>query len=64
MQLQYKKKNCQCFKKNEEKHQIEFMEKYNPDNIFKNRNNSIQDNQSVHKEMSLVDYKISWYKKY
>ena len=39
------------------------MEKYNPDNIFKNRNNSIQDNQSVHKEMSLVDYKISWYKK-
>lgn len=54
----------QLFKANEEKHQAEIREKYNPDNLFKNRNTQpIVDSQSVANEVAMVEYKESFFKK-
>lgn len=52
------------FKTNEERHQAEIREKYNPDNIFKKRNqeNQIEEN-IIQNEVALVEYKESVFKK-
>ena len=54
----------QLFKNNEEKHQVEIREKYNPDNIFKNTNKNIQEKiqQSEETRMTVVQEE-KWYKK-
>lgn len=55
----------QLFKTNEEKHQAEIREKYNPDNLFKNRNpQPIVDSQPVVNEVAMVEYKESFFKKF
>lgn len=54
----------QLFKTNEEKHQAEIREKYNPDNLFKNRNpQPIVDSQPVANKVAMVEYKESFFKK-
>lgn len=46
----------QLFKNNEEKHQVEIREKYNPDNLFKKRPEEKQE--FVHtEELSVIEYK-------
>ena len=48
----------QLFKNNEEKHQAEIREKYNPDNLFKNRKQEIStESQPFKKDVSMVEYK-------
>ena len=49
----------QLFKNNEEKHQVEIREKYNPDNLFKNKNNNdISIDKIVEPQnISMVEYK-------
>lgn len=55
----------QLFKTNEEKHQAEIGEKYNPDNLFKNRNpQPIVDSQPVANGVAMVEYKESFFKKF
>ena len=44
------------FKTNEEKHQAEIREKYNPDNLFKKRSTQ-QEEYVVTKEVAMVEYK-------
>ena len=52
------------FKENEIKYQAELREKYNPDNIFKNRNNSTQKEESIENEsVALIEYKENIFKK-
>lgn len=51
-------------KKNEENYQLMLREKYNPDNIFKNRNReNIIENQKETDEKSIIEYKESILKK-
>ena len=46
---------------NEEKYQEELREKYNPNNIFKNKNQTtIQQNQPVQDSIALVENKDSF----
>ena len=48
----------QLFKNNEEKHQAEIREIYNPDNLFKNRKQEIStESQPFKKDVSMVEYK-------
>lgn len=50
------------FKTNEEKHQAEIREKYNPDNLFKKR--SLQQEENViTNEVAMVEYKEPLFKK-
>ena len=50
------------FKTNEEKHQAEIREKYNPDNLFKNR--SLQQEEStITNEVAMVEYKEPLFKR-
>lgn len=51
----------QIFRKNQEKYQTEIREKYNPDNIFKNKKENI-DNDSLN-EVDLIEYKETIFKK-
>ena len=52
----------QLFKSNEEKHQAEIREKYNPDNLFKNR--SLQQEEStITNEVAIVEYKEPLFKR-
>ena len=51
------------FKTNEEKHQAEIREKYNPDNLFKKR--SLQQEENViTNEVAMVEYKESLFKRF
>lgn len=51
------------FKTNEEKHQAEIREKYNPDNLFKKR--SLQQEENViTNEVAMVEYKESIFKRF
>ena len=51
-------------KENEIKYQSELREKYNPDNIFKNRNNLTQKEESIeNKPVALIEYKENIFKK-
>jgi len=55
----------QLFKKNEEKHQAEIREKYNPDNLFKNRKQeTIVETQPIANEVAMVEYKESIFKRF
>lgn len=60
-----KNKLKELFKSNEEKHQLEIREKYNPDNIFKKHNQvkEIKDN-IVKNENSLVEYKETFFTRF
>lgn len=49
------------FKTNEEKHQAEIREKYNPDNLFKKRNSQQEEN-IITNEASMVEYKEPFFK--
>ena len=48
------------FNENEQKYQTELREKYNPDNIFKNRNNNVE---NIGKERALIEYKEPFFKR-
>lgn len=48
---------------NEKKYQDEMREKYNPDNIFKNKNNESDKNNNDEKNQQLIEYKESIFKK-
>lgn len=50
------------FKTNEEKHQAEIIEKYNPDNLFKKRSTQ-QEEYVVTKEVAMVEYKEPFLKR-
>ena len=50
------------FKTNEEKHQAEIREKYNPDNLFKKRSLQ-QEESSITNEVAMVEYKEPLFKK-
>lgn len=50
------------FKTNEEKHQAEIREKYNPDNLFKKRNSQQEEN-IITNEVSMVEYKEPFFKR-
>ncbi len=50
------------FKTNEEKHQAEIREKYNPDNLFKKRSTQ-QEKYVVTKEVAMVEYKEPFLKR-
>lgn len=49
----------QLFKNNEEKHQAEMREKYNPDNLFKNKNNNDVSTDKIvePQNISMVEYR-------
>lgn len=51
------------FKTNEEKHQAEIREKYNPDNLFKKRSLQQEEN-VVTNEVAMVEYKESIFKRF
>ena len=46
----------EIFKTNEEKHQAEIREKYNPDNLFK-KHRTRQEEYTVTNEVAMVEYK-------
>ena len=52
-------------KQNEKKYQKELIEKYNPDNIFKNQitNTKLISNEKIVKETAIVEYKKSFFEK-
>ena len=55
----------QLFKNNEEKHQAEIREKYNPDNLFKNnKQETIQEANVNSNNLAIVEYKESILKKF
>ena len=48
----------QLFKENEDKYQAELREKYNPDNLFKNRTSAIiQETETIDENVAMVEYK-------
>lgn len=53
------------YQQNEKLHQEKLIQKYNPDNIFKkhNKENKIEEN-TIQKEVALVQYKESIFKKF
>lgn len=57
-----KKELKTLFKTNEEKHQAEIREKYNPDNLFKKRNSQQEEN-IITNEASMVEYKEPFFKR-
>ena len=48
------------FNENEEKYQAELREKYNTDNLFKNRNNNAE---NISSEQAIVEYKEPFFKR-
>lgn len=55
----------QLFKSNEEKHQAEIREKYNPDNLFKNRKPEIiEETKTIANDVAMVEYKESIFKRF
>ena len=53
------------FKTNEEKHQAEIREKYNPDNLFKkhNQENDVEEN-IIQNQVAIVEYKESFVRRF
>lgn len=59
-----KQKLKELLKNNEEKHQAELREKYNPNNIFKNKNYLTEnEEQTTNESVAMVEYKESIFKK-
>mgnify|MGYP006959218034 CR=1 FL=1 len=55
----------QLFKSNEEKHQAEIREKYNPDNLFKSRKPEIiEETKIIANDVAMVEYKESIFKRF
>lgn len=55
----------QLFKENEDKYQAELREKYNPDNLFKNRtSDTIQEIETINENVAMVKYKESVFKRF
>ncbi len=52
------------FKTNEEKHQAEIREKYNPDNLFKKHKEKIITENIIENEVAMVEYKESIFKRF
>lgn len=53
------------FKTNEEKHQAEIREKYNPDNLFKKRTEEIKtEENTTENAVAMVEYKESIFKRF
>ena len=57
-----------AMRENENKYQEELRERYNPDNLFKNKYNSVENNnnqeQAVRQQMQMIECKDeSWFKK-
>lgn len=53
------------FKTNEEKHQAEIREKYNPDNLFKKRTEEIKtEENTIENAVAMVEYKESIFKRF
>ena len=50
------------FKDNEEKHQSEIREMYNPDNIFKKRR--LQEDVTINNEVAMVEYKEPLFRRF
>ena len=60
-----KENYMKTLKQNEEKYQEELKEKYNPDNIFKNKTQkTIQQEQPVQEDVDLVEVKESFFAKF
>ena len=60
-----KENYIKTLKQNEEKYQEELKEKYNPDNIFKNKTQkTIQQEQPVQEDVDLVEVKESFFTKF
>ena len=56
---------ARMFKENEDKYQKDLKEKYNPDNIFKNRNQENKKEENIiQNEIALVEYKESIFKRF
>ena len=47
----------QLFKSNEEKHQAEIREKYNPDNLFKNKEKDNNSSNMNEENLQMIEYK-------
>ena len=47
----------QLFKSNEEKHQAEIREKYNPDNLFKNKEKDNKSSNMNEENLQMIEYK-------
>lgn len=59
-----KEKLNKIFRDNEEKYQTELREKYNPDNIFQNRNQSKNTHENSNEEIvTMVEYKENIFSK-
>lgn len=58
-----KNKLKELFENNEIKYQTELREKYNPDNLFKNRQKSVQNDYAKKNTMAMVEYKESIFRK-
>ena len=58
-----KNKLKELFENNEIKYQTELREKYNPDNLFKNRQKSVQNDYAKENTMAMVEYKESIFRK-
>lgn len=55
----------QLFKENEDKYQAELREKYNPDNLFKNKtSDTIQEIENINENVAMVEYKESVFKRF
>lgn len=59
-----KEKLKALLKNNEEKHQAEIREKYNPDNLFKNRKqNVVNEPETISEPVAMIEYKESIFKR-
>lgn len=58
-----KNKLKELFENNEIKYQTELREKYNPDNLFKNRQKSVENDYAKENTMAMVEYKESIFRK-
>ena len=60
-----KEKLRNLFQENENKYQTELREKYNPDNLFKNKKSAvIQENETINENVAMVEYKESAFKRF
>lgn len=60
---EHRKELISRYNENERKYQEELREKYNPDNIFKKHNQEKNIEEDVVKELAMVEYKESIFKK-
>jgi hypothetical protein len=52
-----KKELREMFRKNDEEHQAELREKYNPDNLFKKKEQTVEEKEIKQENMQLIEYK-------